>query len=267
MIHQLKFYFILFLLAVGFNANAQTWEVGLGAGGAGYMGDLNPKNPLKISGFSAGAYVKANFDPYWGLGLHYQYGKIRANDANSNNSHFKQRNLNFYSPLNEVSLQLDFNFFDYFAGGGRKNFSPYLFAGVGGVFFSPRTKINGDEYKLQFYETEGSANAYKNYAISIPYGLGMHFKLKRNWGLFTQIGYRTVFTDYLDDVSGYYPNPDSWGDRDAVTNIRETLSFGSPVVANYKYNSQRGDLRKRDTYMFVNVGISYTFSSAKCYIF
>ena len=256
---------------MGVSSKAQkTWEVGLGVGGAGYMGDLNPVNPVKLSGFSAGAYVKANIDAYWGVGLHYQYGKIRANDANSNSEYFRSRNLSFYTPLNEISLQLDFNFFDYFAGGGRKNFSPYLFAGVGGVFFSPRTKYQGEEYKLNFYHTEGSNNSYKTYTVAIPYGLGMHFKVKENWGLFTQIGYRTTFSDYFDDVGGVYPGPDSWGARDEVTPLREALADRSREISMPGIGAegtQRGNLRQRDTYMFINIGLSYTFSSSKCYIF
>jgi hypothetical protein len=30
-------------------------------------------------------------------------------------------------------------------------------------------------------------------------------------------------------------------------------------------NTQRGDFRKRDTYMFVGIGITYTFVSQKCF--
>lgn len=125
------------LIFIGFPAFAQNLEFGLIAGGAGYMGDLNQSKPLKISGLSAGANVKVNFDPYWTLGLHYTYGKIKENDLNSDNEQFRQRGLNFKTALNELSLQVDFNFFEYFAGGGTKNFTPYIFAGIGGVWFNP----------------------------------------------------------------------------------------------------------------------------------
>jgi hypothetical protein len=274
---HLRILFFISIIMAAATTKAQTWEVGLGAGGAGYIGDLNPKNPVKISGFSAGAYVKTNFDPYWGLGLHYQYGEIRANDANSSNEQFRQRNLNFHTPLHEVSLQLDFNFFDYFAGGGRKNFSPYAFLGVGGVFFSPRATytnptlgMDKEEVRLAFYQTEGPQNSYRGYTVTVPYGVGVHFKLKENWGLFSQVGYRTAFTDYLDDVGDYYPESNPW---DATGNeLAKRRFLSNPAdIKNYSNvgspHTQRGDLRKRDTYMFVNVGVSYTFSSSKCYIF
>lgn len=266
-------YIFLFCL-FGVNSNAQTWELGIHAGAAGYLGDLNQTKPLKLSGISAGGYVKINFDPYWTLGAHYTYGKIKADDLKSDNEDFRNRGLNFNTGLSEVSLQVDFNFLEYFAGGGTKGFTPYIYAGLGGVFFSPKAgypndPVLGDEtYKLRFYKTEGQAEPYKNYALTVPYGVGMKFRLMENWGLFTQIGYRTAYTDYLDDVSRKYPDPNNsnWpADNNLL--IRQMLSNPSQVTGYGPPGTQRGDFRKRDTYMFVGIGISYTFVSQKCYTF
>lgn len=242
------------------DSRAQTWEVGGAIGGAGYMGDLNPDNPLDITGVSISTYGKLNLDPHWAIGLHYSYGKVKANDATSANSHFRQRNLNFKSPLNELTLQIDFNFFDYFAGGGRKRFSPYVYTGAGVVFFSPKAEHNGEEYELPFYRTEGQTFQYRRYAVTIPYGVGVRTKVTENWGLFAQIGYRTAYTDYIDDVSKSYPDKMIMGKNVNLSNPSYSFSVGEPGV-------QRGDFRKRDTYMFVGIGISYTFVSQKCYTF
>jgi opacity protein-like surface antigen len=257
------------IMMISLNMKAQTFEIGFSGGGAGYIGDLNPKL-LKLSGISAGAYLKANFNPYWSLGIHYQHGRIKANDASSDNAQYRARNLSFYTPLNEVSLQVDFNFLEYFAGGGPKYFSPYIFAGVGGVLFNPKTKFQDEEYKLSFYRTEGQTTAYRHYAITIPFGAGIHFRLKENWGLFTQVGYRTAYTDYLDDVSGRYPKTTVWGPADVNLPVRMALSDRSGETTGVYLGTpgtQRGDFRKKDTYMFVGVGISYTFFSGKCYNF
>ena len=261
---QNVFFFIVLFLS-GFCLKAQTLEIGVVGGGAGYIGDLNQSSPLKISGISAGGFVKMNLDPYWALGLHYNYGKIKADDANSSNAHFRDRNINFQTAINEASLQLDFNFLDYFAGGGFKQFSPYIYAGLGGTLFNPKASYSGEEYELRFYATEGQTKAYKNYTIAIPYGLGMKVRLKESWSLSTQVGYRTVNTDYLDDVSNRYPGPGSWDDRDNAE-ISEFLSDPSAALIGAA-GTQRGDFRKRDTYMFVGIGISFTFVSQKCYTF
>jgi hypothetical protein len=265
---QRLFYFLAFLLT-GLGAESQTMELGIAAGGAGYIGDLNQKQPLKISGMSAAAYVKMNLDPYWAIGLHYNYGKIKADDSKSDNSQFRDRNINFKTPLNEVSLQADFNFFDYFAAGGTKTFTPYIYTGIGVVLFNPKATYDGREYNVRHYKTEGGDGVpYKNYTFSVLYGAGAKVRLKENWGLFTSIGYRTAYSDYLDDVSRKYPAASSWpeGDSPELRATRERLS--DPSLSQYgRPGVQRGDFRKRDTYMFVGIGISYTFVSQKCYTF
>ena len=247
-------------------SSAQVWEVGLQAGGAGYMGDLNPTNPLKISGLSFGGFVKANFDPNWALSFNYNNGKIKADDAKSDNEQFRQRNLSFSSSLNEVSLLVDFNFFDYFSGGGYARFSPYLYTGVGAVLFNPKTKYQGDVYELALYQTEGVE--YKKMALSIPFGFGIKYNFKNNWTVMSNIGYRNAYTDYLDDVSGTYIDPAKYSTDPSIRPMQVVLSDRSGEnTGNYIGGKgvQRGDFRKRDTYMFVGIGITYTFVSQKCF--
>jgi hypothetical protein len=173
--------------------------------------------------------------------------------------------------LNEVSLQLDFNFLDYFAGGGTRRFSPFIFAGVGGVLFNPKASYpqHGlEDLVLRHYRTEGQNVVYRSYAITLPYGAGVKFRIKDNWGLFTQIGYRTAYTDYLDDVSNTYPSANYWSATDRErAEWSKLLSNPSSQDFERLQNTQRGDFRKRDTYMFVGIGISYTFVSQKCYTF
>ncbi len=247
-------------------AKAQVWEIGAQAGGAGYMGDLNPTQPLKISGLSFGGFAKINFDPNWALSLNYNFGKIKADDAKSPNESFRTRNLSFSNNLHEISLMVDFNFFDYFAGGGFSKFSPYLFTGIGGVIFNPKTVYQGKKYDLASYYTEGEV--YKTYALSIPFGLGVKYRIGERWSLMSNIGYRNAYTDYLDDVSGLYPDASKLSSDPTIRQMQQILSDRSgEVTGNYigVPNTQRGDFRKRDTYMFVGIGITYTFVSQKCF--
>jgi hypothetical protein len=240
-----------------------SWELGLMAGGAGYMGDLNQNNPLQISGFSGGAYVKRNFNQYLGVRLNYTYGQIQAKDSESNNAQFRERNLQFKTSLNEFSGIIDFNFFNFNIGGGTRQFTPYLFTGAGFVVFKPTVKVDGEKYRLDRLATEGQENGYSNVALTIPYGLGLRYNYKDTWSVFTEIGYRTPFTDYIDDVSGRYP------DSPVIRgNGQNQVNLSDPSVNQIGYpGTQRGDFRKRDTYLFVSVGISFTFVSSKCYSF
>jgi len=240
-----------------------SWEVGMMAGGAGYMGDLNQNNPLQVSGFSGGAYVKRNFNQYVGIRLNYTYGQIRADDADSYNEQFRQRNLRFKTTLSEFSGLVDFNFFNFNLGGGTRQFTPYLFTGLGFLVFKPTVNVYGEKYRLDRLATEGQENGYNNAVLTIPYGLGLRYNYKSTWSVFTELGYRTPFTDYIDDVSGRYPtNPAYVKSGDYWVNLSDPSAnqIGMP-------GTQRGDFRKRDTYLFVSIGISFTFVSSKCYSF
>jgi len=267
--HKARVLLLFICLVLTAKVHAQVFEVGIGGGGAGYIGDLNQDNNFKISGVSATLFVKANLDPYWAVGVHYNYGRIKADDLKSNNEQFRARGLNFNTDLHELSFQADFNFLEYFAGGGMKNFTPYIYTGIGAVFFSPNgvypDPATGENnwYRLRFYRTEEQRSVYRNFALSIPYGVGAKVRLKDNWGLFTQIGYRTSFTDDIDDVSGRYP-AEFTGNADEVA-VRTMLS--NPSRLEVESGTQRGDFRKRDSYMFVGIGITFTFVSQKCYTF
>ena len=253
---------IIFSLVQSFVAYSQTWEVGISAGASGYMGDIAPIKPYNFTDLALGGLVKRNFNGYWSAKAGFMMGKIRGRDASSSNAYQVDRNLDFRSDINELSLQVEFNFFNYLPGVlpgfGSKRISPYIFSGAAAVTYNPVTDYNGSELELRPLETEGIK--YKNYAISIPYGAGVKYNLKGNWNIVGEIGYRTAFTDYLDDVSGRYPdfalNPPASAITQALSD-RSLTQSGNPGV-------QRGDFRPRDTYRFTAISLTYTFVSIKC---
>jgi opacity protein-like surface antigen len=248
---------------------AQQVELGASLGGASYQGDLNLYNPVKISGISAGAFAKLNFDPHWGLGFHYNFGQIKADDAKSNNLQFNDRNLSFYTSLSELSLLVDFNLFDLLSYSRKGKMTPYLFAGVGIILFNPKATYNGNDIELKPLTTEGQAKPYKGYAPTFPYGAGVKYRLKDNMTIFSEIGYRTPYTDYIDDVSGVYASSSAFTNSSNASLSKALSDRSGEITGTYLGNpgTQRGDFRKRDNYMFVGIGISYTFVSQKCFTF
>lgn len=261
--------FLFFLITTACNPTfGQRWELGLNAGGASYMGDLNQYNLVKISGVAAGAFAKLNLSPRIALGLHYTFGQIAAADSQSDNSQFITRNLSFYTPLHEISLITEFNFFDMFRVNAKK-YSPYVFIGIGDLFFDPRADYNGNTYSLSALKTEGQGESYATSTIVIPYGAGVKYRMSEQFNLFSQVGFRVPLTDYLDDVSGNYPDKSLWGNTNGAL-TRSALSDRSGEQNGIYLGvpgTQRGDYRKRDSYMFASIGISYTFASRKCFKF
>jgi hypothetical protein len=254
--------FIL-LVFISCNLKAQTWELGASVGGSGYMGDLNVNNPVKISGISAGGFVQRNFNGYLSAKLNYTFGIISAADSNSSNQQFVNRNLSFTTTLSEVALIGEFNFMKYIPEVGRNKFTPFIYLGVATLKFTPTTIYKGEKVSLRDNNTEGQVHPYSNQAFSIPYGAGIKYNILGKWTLIADIGYRNPNTDYLDDVSGNYPakallkTPLSTALSDR-SGEKTGVYIGSP-------GSQRGDLSPRDTYFFIQVGISYTFITSKCY--
>jgi hypothetical protein len=259
-----KFLLFLSLIFISLNLQAQTWELGGFAGGSAYMGDLNPSNPVKISGIALGAFVKRNFDGYLSAKLNYTFGQIAGADNTSSNPQIRARNLSFNTTLNELSAIGEFNFLRYIPEAGENRFTPFIYLGVGIVGYNPQATYQGHTYDLRPLTTEGQPKPYSNTAIAFPYGVGIKYNFSGKWNFIADIGYRNPTTDYLDDVSGKYPDPAKLPSdlaralSDRSGEINNGVNIGVP-------GTQRGDMRPRDTYMFVTVGISFTFVTSKCY--
>nr|MBC7613172.1 hypothetical protein [Pseudopedobacter sp.] len=256
--------FILFMLAGISPALAQTWELGVTAGGFGYMGDLNQNNFHQINHPAFGGMVKRNFDSYWSLKMELISGKISADESKSPYQQERDRNLSFYSPLTELSLQLEFNFFDYGFDYHQVHFTPYLYSGISLAAFNPKTNYDGRTYELKYYNTEGQINSYQTTTYSIPVGAGVKFNFGQYFNIAAHAGFRNTSTDYLDDVSGNYADQAQLqGNSPENTAIRRALADRSLNKIGVP-GTQRGDFRKKDSYVFVGITLSYTFVSQKC---
>jgi hypothetical protein len=261
-------YLLFFCFGTVANVSAQSWDLGGFIGGTSYMGDINPANPARINkNIAFGGQIKRSFDPYWSLKLAVMHGTIEGDDAKSNDPFAKQRNLRFYTPLTEISLQTEFNFFNYVPSVSKKLYTPFLFAGIGLVGFNPKTTYLGEEVELRRFGTEGQdpAASYRNYTVSVPLGFGFKYNFSGKWSLIAEAGYRTAYSDFLDDVSERYPDPaklNSSGDAGFIA-ARQYLSDPSLNKIGAA-DTQRGDLRPRDSYMFIGFSITYSIFKNGC---
>jgi len=257
-----KFILFIFFVFISGSLMAQTWETGVGVGGAGYMGDLNPNNPVKVSGPSIGVFIKRNFDGYWGIKAALNIGTISAADSNSKSVQFQNRNLSFKTTLTEVSVLGEFNFMEYIPKVGKNVYTPYVFFGFGVLNYVPTTVYQGQKYNLRDLETEGQKKPYSSTAFSFPYGAGLKYNFSGALTVGAEIGYRNPNTDYLDDVSRYYAN---MSNASAIAKALADRSGEKTGVYIGVPGTQRGDLNPRDTYFFTQITISFTFLSEKCY--
>jgi hypothetical protein len=151
----------------------------------------------------------------------------------------------------------------------RAPFNPYIFGGVGLFKFNPKAKFNGQWYELQPLGTEGQylapplGKTYpKPYALTqvcLPVGAGAHIMLNRRWDLDIEIGWRKIFTDYLDDVSTRWPDLTAL----AASNPRAAaLSWQGTNPSLLRFI--RGDKKQYDWYLYSGVTASYIIDWVKC---
>lgn len=230
-----------------------------------YAGDLQPQSiTLKEAGPAIAAGLSYKLGSNWYIRGSYLVGKIQADDK-KNGERYISRNLNFKSIILEGSFTLEYDFFKFRE---NKQWTPYLFAGVGYFYFNPYTyDTAGNKWHLAQFGTEGQGLAqypdrkpYSLYQFNIPAGLGVKYAINDNWAVGFEFCARKLFTDYLDDVSTTYP------DEQALLNARGPkaveLSFrAGEINPNNRYTSgaQRGGSAK-DYYYTGLVRLTYTFA-------
>lgn len=252
---------------------AQEWELALQGGSSGYMGDLNLENPLAFNDWSAGLSAKYNINHTWGVRANFAYANTFAYEGDSRVAQRQERNLGFFGAIKEASLLVDFNFFRWLPQRGRIVYTPYIFAGVGGITFNPQwylpytagetpEKVNLRDAQTEYHPTE-NPDPYGSYAISIPFGAGFKYNLRGPWSVGIELGYRLALTDYLDDVSGNYPDlaqpppflPISMSDWRYLTYRDSNAAIAG---------TQRGDGRPYDSFMTIGITLSYTIFRGGC---
>jgi hypothetical protein len=243
-------------------------EVGFNAGVAYYFGDLNTQFNLSRPGLGLNAYGRFNFDERIAIKMGLYYGRISGDDAQSDNAFQQARNLDFYSNVWDGTLQLEFNFFPYIHGSKDRYFTPYIFAGLSAFHYNPKTKLNGTTYSLREFGTEGQdiGGEYSLFNLGVAYGGGLKWDLNYYWSINVELSGRFLFTDYLDDVSEVYPDPNVLAilrGPDAVA-LSDRSDPDAPGGQIGRAGIQRGNSKNNDSYNFAMVGLAYYFGRVKC---
>jgi Domain of unknown function (DUF6089) len=253
----------LFLLLLSPDIKAQYLEAGVFVGSANYKGDLAPTIELSEYRPAYGVSLRYNFTRYLSLKTNLIMAQVSGSDANLQDPRARERNLSFRSDVSEISVQGEFSplGFDILAG---KISSPYIFAGVGGFLFNPQAAIKGIWYDLQPLGTEGQGmtgynTRYKRFSGNMPVGIGLRFSLNRRVNLGFEFGMRYTFTDYLDDVSKYYPDLDQLS---AISPTAASLAFRRPELTGDVSVPplNRGTVKGKDRYLIAGVTLSFNLT-------
>ncbi len=237
-------------------------ELGIFLGGSYYIGDLNPSKHFLQTQFACGIVYRYNITPRWALKINALYGELVASDARSKAN--VDRNLSFKSYIFEFSPQIEFNFLKYVVGDKKHFISPYIFIGASVFNFNPKAQYGGSWYSLQPLGTEGQGTtivgAKKNYAlttIAIPFGLGVKVSPFKFLSIGLEWGIRKTFTDYIDDVSTNYADPNLLYSMNG--SMATALSDQSLPAENRGTHTglARGNPNTKDWYVFTGITIAF----------
>jgi Domain of unknown function (DUF6089) len=264
---------VIFTLLLLSGSRAQesrgTIGFGLSAGASNYIGDLDDNFSFRFAQPAFGAHATFLFWPRVYLRATVFHGKISADDAKGSFSGNRYRNLSFYSPVNEAGLNVIYSLQNRKRGFSKRNrIAPYLFTGIAYFQFDPRRKLDGTTYHLQQIGTEGQyldgnyPEPYRLKQWAIPVGGGFTVKLNDFTDLGIETGFRKTFTDYLDDVSTYYPDKSQLLTEQGPIAVQLSDPSNDPSFPEGKPSgAKRGSPKQDDWYVYTNVNITWYFST------
>jgi len=253
-------------------------EWGVQGGVMNYLGDLSPG--MKMSQFHPefGAFYRFNHSSYFASRLGVNYGNISGADSIWDFN--RTRNLQFFSQILEVSGMSEFHFqkfgFDKFS----HRFSPFFCLGFNVFYFEPKTNYRATAYALRPFATEGQLlrhnSNYQRINWALPLGGGFKVFLNKNFVLGLECFWRKTGTDYLDDVSSFYPKQSDlvkFNDQRTLDERLMTVSLydrsGERNDMNGNKNlsfegKQRGNPNNKDWFYTIGVSLSYRVVKYSC---
>ncbi len=267
-------------------------EISVGLGASNFLGELGGRDQIGTN--FVWDLELSQTRPAVSLGWRYYlrermslrtslaYGVLAGNDNLTKEPFRQNRNLNFRSDVFEFSVVYELHsikeelghIYDLRGVKGMKasRMGLYGFIGLGGFYFDPRGKFNNAWIRLKPLRTEGQglpggAQEYSNFGFCVPMGFGIRKAFSKEWSLGLEIQHTTTFTDYVDDVSTVYYDPEAIqqvsGDV-GVYMANPSLGVGEGISEfTTSPGQQRGDSSDNDAYLFLRFQVHYKIHKNK----
>jgi hypothetical protein len=296
----LLFLFFTLLNMVSTNSFAQYYNpkyrytsLGFSVKASYFDGDI--ATPIQYIRPGFGAHVTRRMSPRVSIMSELMWLRVMGDDVTGSNlespnkTAYYIRNLNFRNDIKELSLCAKLDLFpstDHYTK--RPIYNLYGMAGLSFFYHNPKALIYKDStftkkewVALRSQRTENVS--YSNFQIAVPLAVGLRYKVSLQWDMEIELGYRITFTDFLDDVSGAYPDPASLesdrsrqlsnrtaeqksalsgNDRD-LSYIQNTLGYpivnasGTSYVQDHGPGSQRGTKKGPDRFIVFGIRFLY----------
>jgi hypothetical protein len=271
----MKNIYILFFISLITSSVKAQWalDYGVSVGLSNYLGDIGgadgPRRgfvaDMKLSQtrYNVGGFVRYKILPKISVKGSLDYLRISGDDKLSSNPARNARNLNFTNDIISLSCVGQYFFFtDNDLGNTyryKNGFRAYISGGVGVFYSNPKADVNGKKVALRPLHTEGVT--YSPVVLSIPAGVGFYFTFNKRNRIGYELNYYTTFTDYLDDISGNFPN-DPRDSGDPSLSLR-TGELGVPITSenagfykSFDWGQKRGNPNNKDGFITMNFSYS-----------
>jgi len=288
------FFTLIYIFFLSSTSNAQHFmigdtrfkiEAGLNFGPTFFLGDLGGHRGkgttfvkdlnLPLTKLMKGAFISFSPSEWLSFRVAAQYTYVEGQDRiiktdGRDELYRKQRNLDFKSDMFEAYAAIEvfpLMLLNANNEGYAPRVRPYIFAGVGMFKFNPMGSIsdqNGNQtwYELQPLRTEGqgfkeypSRKPYSLKQLNIPMGGGLKYFASSKLNLSLELLYRKTFTDYIDDLSTDYVDPNLFyqnlrPERAAIASQIFDKAFTSLIAGSPRFEPglQRGNPKNMDAY-------------------
>lgn len=252
--------FICLFFLISITGFSQKLNLNLSVGTSNYEGDLQSNFfTFTQPGFTIGGGLSYQVTDRFYLRGGITLASITADDKKNPKVAF--RNLNFKTSLQEFHVGGEF----YLLTDDMSNISPYVFIGAAIYHYNPYTHdTTGTKYYLRPLSTEGQGfyqdrKPYSLTQFALPFGGGIKYAVSENIKIGVEVGMRKLFTDYLDDVSTTYVDPNLLLTNRGAKALE--LAFRGGEISNTETYpvafTKRGEPKNMDWYYFTLVTLSY----------
>lgn len=175
---------MLLLLCSGITFAQRNANIGLFAGTAYYMGDINPNRHFYRPALSFGGIYRYNVNTRYAVRLSAYYANLSGSDLDFPGILHPDRPVSpatFHTSLLDAALQIEYNFLPYTPNLGKWAYTPYISTGISG------TLITG---------TDTDAGNF----MSFPFGVGMKVNLTSRMSAGAEWSFRKTFSDNIDGL-------------------------------------------------------------------
>lgn len=209
---------------------AQTYEIGGMIGGANYIGDIGKTNYISPNTVAIGGIFKWNRSLRHSFRASLLFANIHGDDAKSSSSRRNERGYSFDNNIKELSIGLEYTFWEFNVHGQDPISTPYLYTGITAFSYSALYKKPNN--RIEKYDDA--------FSMAIPMVIGYKTTFTTNAMIGFEIGARYTFTDNLDGS-----NPGKGKRKD------ESLKFGNT--------------NSNDWYVFTGITVTFAFGRKPCY--